>query len=221
MSTSLLIVDDHPWLADALAQLASAAGWGPVNVATSQSEGRALAQRLRPDLVSVDLTLGEESGVVLIEQLKEDQPHLTVVVLTGDVGGPRALECIASGASAFIPKSAQPDEILSAFDAAAAGYTWLPVPLIGQVLDAALHPPPPTVWAELVDCLSDRERDVLELMVAGLDRKQIAQELMISFNTVRTHVKNVLAKLGAHSTVEAVSVALRAGVRPRAVGDEV
>ena len=121
MSTSLLIVDDHPWLADALAQLASAAGWGPVNVATSQSEGRALAQRLRPDLVSVDLTLGEESGVVLIEQLKEDQPHLTVVVLTGDVGGPRALECIASGASAFIPKSAQPDEILSAFDAAAAG----------------------------------------------------------------------------------------------------
>ena len=56
-------------------------------------------------------------------------------------------------------------------------------------------------------------------MVAGLDRKQIAQELMISFNTVRTHVKNVLAKLGAHSTVEAVSVALRAGVRPRDVGD--
>ena len=85
-----------------------------------------------------------KAGVVLIEQLKEDQPHLTVVVLTGDVGGPRALECIASGASAFIPKSAQPDEILSAFDAAASGYTWLPVALIGEVLDAALHPPPPT-----------------------------------------------------------------------------
>ncbi|WP_426573882.1 LuxR C-terminal-related transcriptional regulator [Aquihabitans sp. McL0605] len=214
MSRSLLIVDDHPWLAEALAQLASAAGWDPVDIAHTSSEGRALAQRLRPDLVSVDLTLGEEAGLTLIGELLEDQPHLTVVVLTGDVAGARALECIAGGASAFIPKSAQPDEILAAFDAASAGHTWLPVPLIGDVIDAALNPPPPTVWAELVASLSDREHDVLQLMVAGLDRRQIADELMISFNTVRTHVKNVLAKLGAHSTVEAVSVALRAGMQP-------
>ena len=89
-----------------------------------------------------------------------------------------------------------------------------------HVKSEALHPPPPTVWVELVDCLSDRERDVLALMVAGLDRRQIADELMISFNTVRTHVKHVLSKLGAHSTVEAISVALRAGIRPPDLGSK-
>jgi len=218
MTASLLIVDDHPWLADAVAQLVASAGWSPVEMATSTADALALARRLRPDVVSVDLTLGDDDGLDLISNLLEDQPHLAVVVLTGASSGPRALECIAAGARGFIPKSAAPEEILAAFEAVFQGHTWLPVSLIAGVLDAALHPPPPTVWVELIDSLSEREREVLELMVAGLDRHQIAEELMISFNTVRTHVKHVLAKLGAHSTVEAVSVALRAGVRPHDVG---
>ncbi|HWJ61938.1 MAG TPA: response regulator transcription factor [Acidimicrobiales bacterium] len=220
MASSLLIVDDHPWLADALAQLAGAAGWDPVEVATTSDDARARARRMRPDLVSIDLALGDDDGLDLLSDLREDQPHLTAVIVTGDVGGARALECLEAGAQGFVPKSAHPEEILAAFDAAMAGHTWLPVPLIGEVVEAALHPPPPTVWVELVDCLSDRERDVLALMVAGLDRRQIADELMISFNTVRTHVKHVLSKLGAHSTVEAISVALRAGVRPPDLGSK-
>ncbi len=214
MARSLLIIDDHPWLAEAVGQLAVADGWTSFEVATSASQGQALARRLRPDLVSVDLTLGDEPGLPLIERILEDQPHQAVAVLTGNADGHRALECFAAGATAVIPKSATPEQIIEGFQAACDGQTWLPPALIGPVIDAALHPEPPTVWAELVASLSDRERDVLELMVAGLDRRQIAETLIISFNTVRTHVKNVLAKLGAHSTVEAVSVALRAGVQP-------
>lgn len=221
MQRSLLLVDDHPWLAEALAQYARDVGWGPVHVATTWSEGHALARRLRPDLVCVDLTLGDEGGLSLIRELRAEQPHLRMTVLTGDVSGARALECLAAGAAAFIPKSAQPEEILDALDAARIGHTWLPLELIGSVIDAALHPPPPTMWAELVACLSDREHDVLQLMVAGMDRRQIADELTISFNTVRTHVKNVLAKLGAHSTVEAVAVALQAGMEPVAAGSAI
>jgi DNA-binding NarL/FixJ family response regulator len=217
MTRSLLIIDDHPWLAEALGQLALADGWTSFHVATSGSQGRAMAQRLRPDLVTVDLTLGDESGLPLIERILEDQPHQTVAVLTGNADGRRALECFASGATAVISKCTPPEQILEGFAAACAGQTWLPPPLIGPVIDAALHPEPPSVWAELVGSLSEREREVLELMVAGLDRRQIAVALTISFNTVRTHVKNVLAKLGAHSTVEAVSVALRAGMEPATV----
>lgn len=214
MSPSLLLVDDHPWLAESLSDLASDAGWDPVTIATSWSEGYALAQRLRPDVVSIDLTLGDESGLLLIQRLHEEQPHLTLVALTGNVSGACALECFAAGAKAFIPKSTQPEETLAAFEAAHGGYTWLPMSLIGPVIDAVLHPAPPSMWAELVGCLSDRELEVLSLMVAGHDRRQIAEDLTISINTVRTHVKNILAKLGAHSTVEAVSVALRAGMSP-------
>lgn len=86
--------------------------------------------------------------------------------------------------------------------------------MIGPVIDAVLHPPPASEWEELVAGLSAREYAVLELMVAGLDRREIAEELTISLNTVRTHVKNILARLGVHASLEAVSLALRAGVRP-------
>ena len=72
------------------------------------------------------------------------------------------------------------------------------------------------MWQEKVDRLTQREREVLELMVAGLDRAAIAERLYLSINTVRTHSKNILAKLGVHSSLEAVSVALRAGMRPEA-----
>ena len=77
-----------------------------------------------------------------------------------------------------------------------------------------MDPPPANDWEGLIETLSAREYAVLELMVAGLDRRAIAEELTISLNTVRTHVKNILAKLGVHASLEAVSFALRAGVRP-------
>ncbi|HEX2577067.1 MAG TPA: LuxR C-terminal-related transcriptional regulator [Aquihabitans sp.] len=94
------------------------------------------------------------------------------------------------------------------------GHTFIPVELVGPVVDIFINPPPEDEWKQLVGALSDRERQVLELMVTGLDRREIAEALTISLNTVRTHVKNILARVGVHSSLEAVSLALRAGMRP-------
>jgi DNA-binding NarL/FixJ family response regulator len=214
MGRSLLVVDDHPGIASALTLLLDRATWGPILEAETRSEAIAVAERERPELVSVDLTLGDDDGVELVRQLREAHPHVVLVVLTASGTAEQAVRCLRAGATAFIPKSCQPDEIVTAIEAAAGGDTWLPPDLLGPVIALLLDPPPASEWEELVSTLSAREHAVLELMVAGLDRRAIADELVISLNTVRTHVKNILAKLGVHASLEAVSVALRAGMRP-------
>lgn len=214
MDRSLLVVDDHENVAVAIAHLAATDGWHPVHVADGCQTALASAAQHRPDLVTVDLSLGDENGLDLIVELREQYPHLPIAVLTATGTAERAVDCLKAGANAFIPKSTQPDELMAALRAALDGHTWLPVGMIGPVLQTVLDPPPASEWEELVNNLSAREHTVLELMVAGLDRRDIAGTLTISLNTVRTHVKNILAKLGVHSSLEAVSLALRAGMRP-------
>ena len=85
-----------------------------------------LAERERPELVSVDLTLGDDDGVELVRQLREAHPHVVLVVLTASGTADNAVRCLRAGATAFIPKSCQPDEIVTAIEAAAEGHTWLP-----------------------------------------------------------------------------------------------
>ena len=214
MKSSLLVVDDHQGIAIALAKLLETDGWAEVFVASDRREAMELAARHRPDIVSVDLTLAHEQGLDLLRDLRAEYPHLTLVVLTASGGADVAVRCLRAGASAFVPKSSDPADLIAAFAAAEQGLTWLPRTMLGPVVSHLLDPPPASVWEELVATLSPREHDVLELMVAGRDRRAIAAELTISLNTVRTHVKNILSKLGVHASLEAVSVALKAGVRP-------
>jgi DNA-binding NarL/FixJ family response regulator len=214
VARTLLVVDDHKGLADAIAHLVAADGWDEVHQAESTSGALELAARHRPDLVTVDLTLGREDGIDLLRRLRDDYPHLPLVVLTASGTVDRAVDSLRAGASGFVPKGSDPEHLLLALHAAVEGHTWLPLTLIGPVVRAILDPPPASEWEELVSSLSVREHEVLELMVAGLDRREIADRLTISLNTVRTHVKNILARLGVHSSLEAVSLALHAGMRP-------
>lgn len=214
MPRTLLIVDDHRGLDLALARLLAADGWDEVVQADSAGRARELVARSRPDLVTVDLQIGDDDGLELLRSLRADHPHLALAVLTGSTSTEGAVDALRSGATAFIPKSTEPEELRQALTAVRDGFTWLPLALIGPVVQHLLNPPPANEWQELVSSLSQREHEVLELMVTGLDRRQIAERLTISLNTVRTHVKNILARLGVHSSLEAVSLALRAGMRP-------
>ncbi len=214
MGRSLLVVDDHHGIAAALQHLLGAQGWGPVHVAHDRAEALERVARHRPEVVSIDLGLGPDRGLDLVADLRAARPRLVLVVFTARGTAEVALSCLRAGADAFVPKSATPGEIQAAFEAAAEGHSWLPLPLLKPVVALLLDPPPPTEWEELVGTLSPREHEVLALMVAGRDRRAIAEELVISLNTVRTHVKNILSKLGVHASLEAVSLALRAGMRP-------
>lgn len=214
MGRSLLIVDDHEGVARALASLLEAAGFEPVHVAHTSGDALTLCERERPDLLTVDLDLVEGDGLDLLRALRRDHPTRTAVVLTATGTAEAAVASLRAGAAGFVPKSTSSEELVQALEAAVAGHVWLPLPLIGPVVHLLLEPPPPNDWQALVDTLSAREREVLQLMVRGLSRREIASTLFISLNTVRTHVKSILAKLGVHASLEAVSLALRAGMRP-------
>lgn len=214
MGRSLLIVDDHEGVARALASLLEAAGYGPVHVAHNSGEAITLCDRERPDLVTVDLDLAGDDGLGLLRLLHRDHPNRPSIVLTATGTVDAAVAALKAGAAGFVPKSTSCDDLVQALEAAANGHLWLPVALIGPVVHQLLEPPPPNDWEALVDTLSAREQEVLQLMVRGLSRRDIASALFISLNTVRTHVKSILAKLGVHASLEAVSVALRAGMRP-------
>ncbi|WP_426573877.1 response regulator transcription factor [Aquihabitans sp. McL0605] len=210
-------MDDQSGLVEAVAELLSSAGWGPITTAASAAEGIAAVERMRPDVAIVDLRLGRDDGVQLLHRFRGLRDPPAMVVLTALSTMENAIASVRAGARAFVPKGASPQDLLDAVAAVATGGGWMPHHLLGGVLTALLEPAPPTEWQTLVDGLTPREHEVLDLMVAGYDRPSIARQLNISLNTARTHTKNILAKLGVHSSLEAVSVALRAGVRPAEV----
>ncbi len=214
MSLSLLVVDDHEGVANALGELMRAAGCEPVHLADSITDAVAVSRRERLDVATIDLDLGGEDGIELLTILRDERPHLPLLILSAHAAPDVVVAALRAGASGFVPKTASSDDLIAAIRAVSEGHTWLPVELIGPVVELMKEPPPPSDWEILIDTLSERERQVLGLMVDGLSRSEIGAALSISLNTVRTHVKSILAKLGVHASLEAVSLALRAGIRP-------
>jgi len=216
-TTRVLIVDDHKVFTDALSRRLSAEpDLEVVAVATTGSAALQAIDLRHPDIVLLDVELEDRSdGIELLRELEEAQPDARVLVLTAHDDAPTAARALGAGARAFVPKDTPAAELVDAVRAVVAGETRVPPELLTHVI-SSLRASSGTqnVWQQKVDRLTQREREVLALMVAGLDRAAIADRLYLSINTVRTHSKNILSKLGVHSSLEAVSVALRAGMRP-------
>ena len=159
----------------------------------------------------MDLRLGEVSGIELTRQMTALPFPPAIVVLTAYADMAAALDAVRAGAAGFVPKNASVEQVIGAVRAAVLGGSWLPhellTKLVAEYRDPAGAP-------QLIAQLTAREHQVLSLMVSGLDRNGIAEKLHQSPNTVRTHIRNVIVKLGCHSAVEAVAVGLRAGLRP-------
>jgi DNA-binding NarL/FixJ family response regulator len=124
------------------------------------------------------------------------------------------VDALVAGASGWLPKLIDIDHLVRAIHGVHAGEMWIDRALLGEampiLLDRVLSPAPPDPF----DVLTSREREVLDCMVAGLSRAEIAAQLQVSPNTVRTHTQNLISKLGAHSSLEVVTMALRARYDP-------
>ena len=224
-SIRLFLVDAHKVFTDALAARFAAEEDFVVtgHAASPEAALRAMASA-GPDVVVVDVALGASGdevapGVSFVEDLCLEHPTVRVVVVTGHDDGPTALAAVKAGASAFLPKSAPVEELARVIRGILEGETHIPPRLLTFVLDALEKPPAEAEWKTRLARLTARERDVLEQMVAGVDQATTAQRLFLSLNTVRTHTKHILAKLEVHSTLEAVSIALRGGMRPGGEAD--
>jgi two-component system nitrate/nitrite response regulator NarL len=210
--TRILIVDDHALFAEAIRLTLEAQGVDVVGIVHTVEEGLEAVHRLRPDVALVDIGLPDGSGLVLGERILEDLPETKVVALSA-LGDPRAVrDALKIGFHGYIIKDTSISRFVSAIEAVLSGEVVVPRALAPRV--AGKQSSDEQAVALLVDQLTPRERQVLELLVEGASGQTIARTLGISPNTVRTHVQNVLTKLQVRSRLEAATFAVRHRIVP-------
>ena len=211
----VVVVDVQTTFTDAIAALLSTSeDLRVVGAAHDAASAITAVRRLNPDVVTVDLDFAGVESVDVVAAIHAAAPDLAITVVTG-VKNPRdAITAIWSGATSWVAKEDTASTLFDVLRCAAAGGSSFPPVLLGQILRTLVaQGDPRRLGSGAFSALSRRESDVLLCLVEGLDRRETAKRLHLSVNTVRTHAQSIFAKLGAHSTLEAVALAVSAGVR--------
>lgn len=205
----ILIVEDDPMMQLGLEQSLSAQSqYTLVGQAEDGYLGVEAALRLKPDVVVMDIGLPRKDGIAATQEIKAALPDVRVVMLTSHTAETEIIAALSSGADAYCVKGASVDRLLSAISAAIEGATYLDPQIARRVIEH-LKPPAPS---DNIGQLSQRELEVLKLMVEGKSNPEIAAELYLSTNTVKTHVRGIMNKLSVDDRVQAAVVALRNGI---------
>lgn len=205
----VLLVDDHQLLTGALTRILDReADIEVVGVAASVAEARAAA-RQPVDVVLMDYRLPDGTGVEATRAIKARHPTARVVMLTAVADDETILESIQAGADGYLTKDRAVDEVVGAVRAVHAGETLLPRAVILDIARRVAAARERTAERPPIEPLTPREFEVLRALAEGLSSRDICDRLFIAPNTLRTHVQNILAKLHAHSKLEAVAFALR------------
>ncbi len=206
----VLIVDDHEVLAASLALvLDGQPDITTVGVAGTLARAKALIVSATPDVVLLDHRLPDGDGVAAIGELRSLRPTVEIVVLTASAADHVLVAAIDAGAAGFVSKTRGLAEVTAAVRAAAAGEAVISPELLARLLPRLKRGQQPARTD-----LTEREREVLGLLAEGLSNAAIADKLTVSVHTVRNHIANLSAKLGAHSKLEALSIAVRDGLLP-------
>jgi DNA-binding NarL/FixJ family response regulator len=168
--------------------------------------------RVRPDVALVDIRMPGQDGLAVTAQVAERGLPTRVVVLTTFGHDDYVLDALRAGASAFLLKDNPPEQLLSAVHAVATGEERLDQGVVAAVIADVRRRSRPRAEVRAIDQLSERERDVLLQMAKGYSNSEIASALHVAPGTVKTHVGNILAKLGARDRVQAVITAYEAGL---------
>ncbi|WP_084614350.1 response regulator [Nakamurella lactea] len=201
---TVLIIDDHKVFAELLAEVLGSRGLDVVGSYGSLADGLAAVADLVPDLVLLDHRFPGDTGASSVTALKRLSPSTRVLMLTAADERAVLLEAMNAGCDGFVTKRQDIDEVLAAVAAVLRGDTPISPDMVGALF--AGRPSP------LGSDLTPRESEVLQLIGAGHSNQQIATALGISVNTVRNHVQHLLGKLGAHSQLQAVSIASHLGL---------
>jgi DNA-binding NarL/FixJ family response regulator len=212
-SLRVALVDDHELFRRGLHDLLSERGLEVVGEASDGEEAVRLAAGAIPDVVLMDVSMPGMGGVEATRRIREATPHTRIVMLTVSADEEDVNEAILAGASGYLLKDSPIEVIVSGIAAASRGEALLSPAIAGNLLakiGASEAAGEASSTARLR--LTDRERDVLELMAAGKENPQIAEELFISVQTVKNHVSNILAKLEVENRIQAAVYAVRRGL---------
>jgi DNA-binding NarL/FixJ family response regulator len=203
----VLIVDDHEVLAASLARvLDEEPDMVSVGLAQNLAQARARVTTETPDVLLLDRRLPDGDGVSAIPELRAIRPSMNVVVLTAADNDHVLVQAIEAGAAGFVSKTRGLGEVTAAVRAAAAGEAVISPEMLSRLL------PKLTRAAGPEPELTRREQEVLDMLGQGLSNAAIAERLTVSVHTVRNHIANLSAKLGAHSKLEVLSIAIRRGL---------
>lgn len=205
----ILIVEDDPMIQLGLERILSGyPRFQIVQIAEDGYLGVRAALEQKPDLIIMDIGLPRKDGIAATEEIKKQLPQVRIVMLTSHTDQTEVLAALASGADAYCVKGASIDQMLAAIAAAEAGAAYLDPQVARSVLDNLKAPAPDLS----VGNLTEREMDVLKLLVEGKNNTEIGANLYLSPNTVKTHVRGIMNKLAVDDRVQAAVVALRAGL---------
>ena len=198
----IFTVDDHPLLRKGIAALVNAEpDMKLIAEAANGEEAIAAFRSHRPDVTLMDLQMPTVDGLEAITRIRDEFPDARIVVLTTYTGDAQVLRALRAGARAYILKGHVHKELLETIRAVHAGQKRIPPDIAAELAEHAMD-----------DELTEREIDVLKLVAAGNANKQIADQLSIGEATVKSHVSNILSKLGAHDRSHAVTIGLKRGI---------
>lgn len=200
----ILVADDHPILRRTLSNyLAQEAEIQIVGEAGDTGNLVELTGQLQPDILLLDANMPGPNVAASVKALKNHHPEVQILVLTASKSSEQVLELLKAGVDGYVLKEDSPRELLQAITTVAGGREWFS-PRIAPVMASSIRL---QKKKEQVD-LTERETDVLRLMVTGINNDEIAQQLFIATNTVKNHVRSIFRKLGVNTRVEAVVFAL-------------
>ena len=206
MTIDILIVDDHSVVRQGLKMFL---GLDPelnvIGEASNGSQAIELAKKLKPDVVLMDLMMPVMDGVTATQEIRRKLPDIEVIALTSVLEDASVVGAVRAGAIGYLLKDTQAEELCRAIKAAAAGQVQLSPQAAARLVREVRAPESP-------ETLTERETDVLRLVATGKANKEIAMALHVSETTVKTHVSNILMKLGVSSRTQAALHAVRIGL---------
>ena len=198
----ILTVDDHPLLRKGIAALVNAES--DMKLVAEASNGQEAIEQFRlhrPDVTLMDLQMPDLNGIEAIDCIHREFPNARIIVLTTYTGDVQVVRALRAGARGYVLKGHVHRELLETVRAVHAGQKRIPLEIATELADHAAD-----------DDLTSREIDVLRLIAAGNANKQIADQLSIGEATVKSHVTNILSKLGANDRAHAVTIGLKRGI---------
>jgi NarL family two-component system response regulator LiaR len=205
----VLLVDDHDMVRIGIrTYLMTEEDIEVVGEAGSGEQAVEIVSDLLPDVVLMDLVMGGMDGVAATREVLKIHPSAKVLVLTSFLEDTKVFPALEAGASGYLLKTVLGDELVQSIRSVYKGETVLEPQVAARVVAALQKPKAPTVS---VDVLTERERDVLQLLADGMTNQQIGEALFIGIKTVKTHVSNILAKLGVEDRTQAAVMAYKNG----------
>ena len=206
----VLVADDHSLFRDGITSLLEAAGYEVIGQVGDGEQAIDAVQRFEPELILLDISMPRIGGLEALRKIKSDYPHIQVVMLTVSNDDDDLFAAIQAGADGYLLKDLNTNEFISLLEGLEKGEAAIDRKMTTRLMDG--YKKLATEDNQVKNRLTNREVELLHLMVDGTSNKGIAEKLFISENTVKYHIRNILQKLDVQNRTEAVGLAIKKGL---------